>query len=70
MSRPVSERMISRGVPESGADVDNLAARLARLKHAKAPEVLSVIPARGGSKGIRYKNIGSAIHLGLGRTAA
>jgi len=59
MSKPVSERMISWGFPESGFDVDveNLASRLARLKHAKTPEVLCVIPARGGSKGIPYKNI-------------
>jgi len=59
MSKPVSERMISRGFPEGGFDVDveNLASRLARLKHAKPPEVLCAIPARGGSKGIPYKNI-------------
>lgn len=59
MAEPITERMIPRSSRSSGFDceVDALTSKLSPADYGLKPEVLCVIPARGGSKGIPHKNI-------------
>lgn len=59
MAEPITGREISvnSGNPQFNCAIEALASGLSQGGHTPKPEVLCFIPARGGSKGIPFKNI-------------